>query len=244
MKQILITTLLSISIFCFSQEEIIFNDLSVNKKDIKVEKNISGFGFGLDYIRILGGEYMGYSFGSVKSNINYFHESRIGNTFTLIKSAGLTNAFYNTIIYPTSTDGYGNEAARKNYIYNLALNLQLEPRWYFDLRKRYYNNRSIYNNSGLYLSLPVLFSTDLLKQPLQNTNTNWSPKHPVIDIITPPTLGYRKSVGKHWLIEASIGYIPFRFAIAEGTLFVNSAKKIGILSADSFNSELKAAYTF
>lgn len=230
---------------CNAQEEIIFNKQNIDKKDIKVSRTLQGLEFNMDFIRIFPGRYMGYKFGSIETHLNYFHESRIASTWTLFKSIGIGNTFYNKRIYNiTAPSGYGSDVITEQYNYELSLNLKIEPRWYFDQRQRYRENKSTRNNTGWFLSLPLIFSTNLLQQPVPGSPAGWFPEKFTVNIMAPPTIGYRNSFAENLFIEVSAGYIPVRSSFYNGAFYMRSAKKVGAFSTDSFNSELKVAYTF
>lgn len=232
---------------CNAQEEIIFNKQNIDKKDIKVSRTLQGLEFNMDFIRIFPGRYMGYKFGSIETHLNYFHESRIASTWTLNKSVGIANASYRTIAYENmiiSPDGSFTGTKVEKYFYNMTLQLKVEPRWYFDQRQRYRENKSTRNNTGWFLSLPLMLSTDLIQQPVAGSSAGWFPEKFTADIMAPPTIGYRNSFAENWFMEANVGYIPTRVWLRNGEFHMKSATKIGLFSADSFNSELKVAYTF
>ena len=231
---------------CNAQEEIIFNKQDIDKKDIKVSKTLQGLEFGIDFIRILPSSGKGgYEFGSMETHLNYFHESRIASTWTLNKSVGIANAFYRTLTNENILPGgYGSSTQVEKYFYNLTLQLKVEPRWYFDQRQRYRENKSTRNNTGWFLSLPIMFSTDLIQQPVAGSPAGWFPEKFGLEIMAPPTIGYRNSFAENLFIEVSAGYIPVRSSFYNGAFYMRSAKKVGAFSADSFNSELKVAYTF
>ncbi|MHB9140808.1 MAG: hypothetical protein ACYC25_02915, partial [Paludibacter sp.] len=211
MKQLAILFLfLSAMPLCKAQEEIIFNDINVDKKDIKVEKIMSGIEFNSDIIRLFPGLYMGYLSGSVETHLSYFHENRISNTLTLNKSIGFGNTFYNNIEYISNGTPYGVIAKNGVYQYVLSLDIKMEPRWYFDQRLRYKHNKSTLNNSGWFLSVPLTLSTNLLNQPFGLNYPQWVPEHFIINIIAPPTIGFRNSISKKCFWEISAGYIPLR----------------------------------
>ncbi|MEA4850921.1 MAG: hypothetical protein VB126_05635 [Paludibacter sp.] len=230
---------------CNAQEEIIFNKQNIDKKDIKVSRTLQGLEFNMDFIRIFPGRYMGYKFGSIETHLNYFHESRIASTWTLFKSIGIGNTFYNKRIYNiTAPSGYGSDVITEQYNYELSLNLKIEPRWYFDQRQRYRENKSTRNNTGWFLSLPLMLSTNLIQQPVPGSPAGWFPEKFTVNIMAPPTIGYRNSFAENLFVEVSAGYIPVRSSFYNGAFYMRSAKKVGAFSADSFNSELKVAYTF
>jgi len=231
---------------CNAQEEIIFNKQNIDKKDIKVSKTLQGLEFGIDFIRILPSSGKGgYEFGSMETHLNYFHESRIASTWTLNKSVGIANAFYRTLTNENILPGgYGSSTQVEKYFYNLTLQLKVEPRWYFDQRQRYRENKSTRNNTGWFLSLPLMLSTNLIQQPVAGSPAGWFPEKFGLEIMAPPTIGYRNSFAENLFIEVSAGYIPVRSSFYNGAFYMRSAKKVGAFSADSFNSELKVAYTF
>ena len=231
---------------CNAQEEIIFNKQNIDKKDIKVSKTIQGLEFGIDFIRVLPSLGKGgYEFGSIETHLNYFHESRIASTWTLNKSVGIANAFYRTLTNENILPGgYGSSTQVEKYFYNLTLQLKVEPRWYFDQRQRYRENKSTRNNTGWFLSLPLMLSTNLIQQPVAGSPAGWFPEKFTVNIMAPPTIGYRNSFAENLFIEVSAGYIPVRSSFYNGAFYMRSAKKVGAFSADSFNSELKVAYTF
>ena len=231
---------------CNAQEEIIFNKQDIDKKDIKVSKTLQGLEFGIDFIRILPSSGKGgYEFGSMETHLNYFHESRITSTWTLNKSVGIANAFYRTLTNENILPGgYGSSTQVEKYFYNLTLQLKVEPRWYFDQRQRYRENKSTRNNTGWFLSLPLMLSTNLIQQPVAGSPAGWFPEKFGLEIMAPPTIGYRNSFAENLFIEVSAGYIPVRSSFYNGAFYMRSAKKVGAFSADSFNSELKVAYTF
>ena len=249
MKQTLLLFLLFAStIICSAQEEVFFNNQNVDKKDIKVNKTIQGLEFGINYLRVLPSTGKGGNeFGSVETHLNYFHESRISNSWTLNKSVGIANAFYR---YQSFDNGsvisgvYGINNSKKQYLYNMSLNLELEPRWYFDQRQRYRENKTTLNNSGWFLSLPLMISTNILSQPVEGGNAGWLPNKFALSIMAPPTIGYRKSFTENCFVEISAGYIPLRATFYNGSFTFRSANKVGLFSVDSFHSELKIAYTF
>ncbi len=231
---------------CNAQEEIIFNKQDIDKKDIKVSKTLQGLEFGIDFIRVLPSLGKGgYEFGSMETHLNYFHESRIASTWTLNKSVGIANAFYRTLTNENILPGgYGSSTQVEKYFYNLTLQLKVEPRWYFDQRQRYRENKSTRNNTGWFLSLPLMLSTNLIQQPVAGSPAGWFPEKFGLEIMAPPTIGYRNSFAENLFIEVSAGYIPVRSSFYNGAFYMRSAKKVGAFSADSFNSELKVAYTF
>lgn len=221
-----------------AQDIIYFNNTTTDKKNISIEKLVSGVEFNIDPIRMLPGQYMGLSNGSIETQINYFHENRISNTCSLYKSVGFSNSFYNTINYIPESYTSSNI-----YLYNLAFELKIGPRWYFNYKSRYMNNKNIQKNSAWFLALPLTVSTNLIRQTADNTIINLTDELKTT-ITTPLTIGFRNAINKKLFFEVSIGYQPYYAWIYNQHFVLKTANKIGLFSADSFNSEIKIGYTF
>lgn len=226
-----------------SQEEIFFNSLNTSDGDMKISESVSGIDFNLDYTRILPGRYMGYEMGSIETHLNYFHESRIANTWSLFKSVGFGNAAYYGF---EVLNGLPGEYSTNNYRYHyeLSMNVIIEPRWYFAFKSRFKQHKDLRNNSGWYFSLPLTCSATILHEPVTGITSSWIPERLVMKLIAPPTIGYRNSFADNWFFEFSMGYIPYHLWFSEGAFTGKAANKIGLFSADSFNSEVKIALTF
>lgn len=237
--------LLTTNLICKAQEEIIFNDPNIDKSEIKVTKSLQGIEFSTDFIRFLPDGQGRLAFSSIKTQVNYFHEHQIANTWTLNLSSGLGN-IVNHSNYTSSITT--SPLKPSNYSYLLSLNLKLEPRWYFDQRLRYRHNKSTRYNTGWYLSIPLLVTSNILTQGTGLPNTFG------IKVITPPTIGYRNSFAKNWFLEANIGIIPATLIfenMPKGLGFepglktqLRTLKSNNIFSAGSYNSELKISYVF
>jgi hypothetical protein len=227
-----------------AQEEAFFNELNVDKSEIKISKQISGLIVDFDFVRLLPGTYMGLKAGSVETQISYFHENRIANTWSLFKSVGFGNSVFNRIeVIDDPNHGYQPTTIYR-YQYELTLNMRIEPRWYFSYKNRHVHQKKIINNTGWYLSLPLSVKTMLLHEPVNNLRKSWLPDGLNVNITAVPTIGYRNSFENRWLFEVNLGYIPYHIDFNGKQFFTNSARRIGYLSADSFNSEVKIAFTF
>jgi hypothetical protein len=246
MKHVItIFILASLSVAGIAQDEIYFNNLDVDKKEIKVASQIRGIEFGNDFATLFPTRYYGYLSGSVETHLGIFHENRIGNIFTFNKYLGLNNAMYHIKVFDGSAeDNYVSYTDRKTYAYELSAELRLEPRWYFGLRSRYRHNQSVANNAGWFLSLPFTFTGDILYQPVYKNDDRWLADKLWLKLVSPPTLGYRSPLGKRLFLEASAGYIPIRLWYFDGEFLWRTASKIGAFSSDSFNFNIKVAYTF
>lgn len=242
--------ILILSVFtqiCVAQEEIFFNDINIDKKDIKVNKKLHGFEFGLDVLRIFPSQYYARNFGSIVSSVNYFHENRIAQTMTLNKSIGFENSFYNQKLRNNNQTGNGYSSSayssESKFRYNMSIYAIVEPRWYFGHIRRYIEDKSIENNSGWFLSLPIVLSSNIVQyheikqSSLYKVNFNFT-------VAIGPNIGYRSSLSENWFFEASLGYTPINFRYNDTDIYglLRSRLPSEILTLDSYRSELKIAY--
>ena len=75
--------------------------------------------------------------------------------------------------------------------------INIEPKWYFNLKKRFDKGRDIRNNAGAYLSLRVNIPT------YSSTSSSW--------ISLAPTIGLRRNIGAHFHIEGSAGFSMYHY---------------------------------
>jgi len=191
----------------YSQKEVYFN--TKKPEDIKVE-SLHGFEAGLS---LLPGDYY-YGLLSFPNNFNpslyvgYFHEKRIADCWTLNLTVGLHNIamkspnlqMISDSINGTYIGGLGSKTS-----YGLALELGLEPRWYWGYKSRYQFGKAQLN-SGWFLSFPLLFQTTILHTPEPIIHSGWLPRDYYTGLfIFMPTVGYRKAVTKQWFLEGSFG---------------------------------------
>jgi hypothetical protein len=217
MRIVVISTLIILSalspIFC--QQEI---GLDKATKDSTRVKGLHGFDVG--YINALNTKYI---FNKNPDNLpiiernelqlNYWHELGLGARSSLILKAGANFARYYYLLtmyytYYMGTQGSHYEDYYTFSVYRIStgLHFTIEPRWYFDFKKSFHVNRAL-TNQGWYLSLPV----EIVGATEYTTiDSHFSKIFNVHNYIT-PTIGYRKNVYKHILIEGSIGYLmdPF-----------------------------------
>ena len=141
-------------------------------------------------------------------------EVRLSNTITLRSEAGfaMTNWTIGRSFY-----GYDNEAF-------IPLVLSVEPRYYFDINKRYSKGLRIDNNSATFFSLKINYHAGWLmlsgKQPSN------------IQII--PTYAIRGNIGKHFNFEMG-GGMGYQYTFT-------SIKEENNIWA--FNTVLKVGYSF
>ena len=218
MRILVISTLIILSalspIFC--QQEI---GLDKATKDSTKLKGLHGFD--VEYINALNTKYI---FNKNPDNLpiiernelqlNYWHELGLGVRSSLILKAGANFArYYNLYSIPSSyyVDPQGSHIYmdyHTSYVHGIStgLHFTIEPRWYFDFKKSFHANRAL-TNQGWYLSLPV----EIVGATEYTTIDSYFSKiYNVHNYIT-PTIGYRKALSKHILIEGSIGYLmdPF-----------------------------------
>lgn len=70
--------------------------------------------------------------------------------------------------------------------------LTIEPRWYFNLQKRYNRSKTIKDNNGDFLSVKCSYHPDLF------VISNYTDLYVIPDITIIPTWGIRRNIGKHF----------------------------------------------
>lgn len=79
---------------------------------------------------------------------------------------------------------------------NIKPVLALEPRWYYNLKKRADKNKRIDGNSGNYISLRARYHFH---------STEAAEKSDLYHLLTVATWGIRRNIGKHFNYEAGVG---------------------------------------
>ncbi len=79
---------------------------------------------------------------------------------------------------------------------NIKPVLALEPRWYYNLKKRADKNKRIDGNSGNYISLRARYHFH---------STEEAERSDLYHLLTVATWGIRRNIGKHFNYEAGIG---------------------------------------
>ncbi len=122
--------------------------------------------------------------------------------------------------------GFGS-SSNENYTV-IGTTISLEPRWYYNLKRRVAKNKRIDGNSGNFFSLLINFHPNLI---LYNSNKN---VNIVADFSITPSYGIRRSFGKHFTYEFDfgIGYLhyinPKNYTIAnKRDVSLNINAKIG-----------------
>ena len=115
----------------------------------------------------------------------YFHgETRLSDNFALRGEIGLDTGFWQSNTY---------------YEFLLAPVIVIEPRFYYNLKKRVEKAKRIDGNSGNFISVKTSFNPDLFTIS-NNSNVSVIPTLQVV-----PTWGIRRSIGKHFNYETGIG---------------------------------------
>lgn len=228
------------SIPTFAQREVFFN--SSKPEDFKVQ-SLKGVEVQINYNPLSIFSPHRY-FNSIASYAGYFSEKRIAPTMTLGYSVGLVGSTLKMPVtnytYDSISGGYVGFGNSENYkqVFTLGLRMGVEPRWYWNFKKRAENNK-VKLNSGWFLSMPlnygyIMYSSYKPTYPpnYQNTYQNYG------YLTLKPTIGYRQSITKNIFIEASFGY---GFGLSLGSY---NGKFNPYISDSEPELKLKAAYIF
>jgi len=113
---------------------------------------------------------------------------------------------------------------------NWIPNLNLEPRWYYNLNKRVNKGRKISGNSGNFIAVRTTFFPDIF------VISNYPDVSVIPSLSIVPTWGIRRHIGKHLNYEAGFG-------LGYGVSF---GKSVGYANNDAdinFNLQLRIGYT-
>jgi hypothetical protein len=114
------------------------------------------------------------------------NESRLSNSIALRSEIGLDAGIFQSSV--NDPDGF-----------ILVPLITLEPRWYYNLKKRKNKSKRIDGNSGNYISLETTYHPDWFIISNQNNYSFIS------DIAIIPTWGIRRNIGTHFNYETGIG---------------------------------------
>lgn len=232
----------------FAQKEVYFN--TAKSEDIKVE-SMQGIDIesSISAISIIDNlKYQSKSW-SFPLSIGYFNEKRIASCWTLTTRIGLNNFFFsapqinlfkdsatiNDSIYHFTSqrfDGY-------KLGYQLDLYIRIEPRWYFNHKKRYQAGKAKLN-SGWYLSLPVSTGVTLINTYKPPVSEYWSKQTNYGSLGFSPVLGYRQAISKHLFLEGNVAL----FSGSIGFSKLDNKFIISPLLQITAGISIKAAYTF
>lgn len=116
-----------------------------------------------------------------------YNEAKLSNTIALRTELGFDFGIWETTYY----DDYDSP-------FILTPVIVIEPRFYYNLKKRSENSKRIDGNSGNFIALKTSYHPELA---LFNTDNA-----PVVsDFAIIPTWGIRRNLGKHFNYEAGIG---------------------------------------
>ena len=115
-----------------------------------------------------------------------YNEARLSNTIILRSEVGFDAALW------------GATDVKTGFLLTPVLNLN--PRWYYNLKKRQSKGKRIDGNSGNYLSLEVMFHPDLFVI----SNEKGASIYNSISFI--PNWGIRRNITQHINYEIGVGY--------------------------------------
>ncbi|ADR21303.1 hypothetical protein MATR_10680 [Marivirga tractuosa] len=125
-----------------------------------------------------------------------YNEVKLSNSIALRTELGFDFGIWETTYY----DDY-------NSPFILTPVIVVEPRFYYNLKKRSKNSKRIDGNSGNFIALKTSYHPDLAL-----FNTDDAPV--VSDFAIIPTWGIRRNLGEHFNYEAGIG-IGYSFTFAK-----------------------------
>ena len=115
------------------------------------------------------------------------NETRIGNRFVLRTEVGL--------------DGFGSIGPEENR-FGFAPTINLEPRWYYNIAKRYKNGNNTNNNSANFVAISVKYAPDWFVLTGDNGNV-------YSQVYVIPKWGLRRNIGKsnfNYEFDLGLGY--------------------------------------
>lgn len=131
--------------------------------------------------------------------------------------------------------GYGSRLWGGSYFDNTGFLmtpvLSLEPRFYYNLKRRVSISKSITNNSGNYVSLKISYHPDWFMI------SDYGERKIVNDISIIPTWGIRRHIGMHFNYETGLG-IGFRHLFGESMKYYDVENDIAV------NINIRVGYTF
>jgi hypothetical protein len=140
----------------------------------------------------------------VEGALSIANERKIGNSAWSIETKLGISAFqYKSSKFP-QTESYG-------------ANLQVMPRFYWDLSKRIAKGESASNLSGKYIGLSMNYGVNHYKSRVPSdpaSNGNYDVNIPSASIV--PVIGFQKRLLNHLYIDANVGYGVFYKKFATG----------------------------
>lgn len=145
------------------------------------------------------------------------NESKLTYTIAIRSEFGLDANFF------------GNYYDKNNFL--LAPVIIIEPKWYYNLKKRAKKSRKIDGNSGNFISLKIGYHPDWF------TISNLDDIRIVSDVSIIPTWGIRRSIGNHFNYETGIG-IGYVYYFAKDAGFFEDKSEAAL------NLHLRIGYRF
>jgi len=109
--------------------------------------------------------------------------------------------------------------------------ITLEPRWYYNLKKRDSKSKNIKNNSGNYIALKTSYYPDWF------VISNYDNLSLISQIYIIPRWGIRRTIGNHFNFETGVG-LAYRYVFAKSAGYTDNESEI------LFNINLRIGYTF
>ena len=149
-----------------------------------------------------------------------YNEAKLSNTIALRTEAGFDFGIWETTFY----DDYDSP-------FLLTPVIVVEPRFYYNLKKRSENSKRIDGNSGNFIALKMSYHPDWFV--LFNTENA-----PVVsDFSIIPTWGIRRNLGKHFNYEAGLG-AGFSYTFAKRAGYLKNKSELEL------NMHLRIGYRF
>lgn len=147
-----------------------------------------------------------------------YNEAKLSNTITLRTELGFDFGVWESTFYDDAP-------------FLLTPVIVIEPRFYYNLKKRSNESKRIDGNSGSFIALKMGYHPDWFV--LFNTNDV-----PVIsDFSIIPTWGIRRNIGKHFNFETGIG-VGYSYTFAKRAGYLKDKSEIEL------NMHLRIGYIF
>lgn len=240
-RKLAVIVFILMSISTFAQREVFFN--SSKPEDFKVQ-SLKGIELQIGYNPLSIFNSSRY-FKSIPYYAGFFSEKRIAPTMTLGYSVGLVGS---TLKMPIANPTYDSISGSYSYefssnssyeqIYSVGIRVGVEPRWYWNFKKRAEQNKARLN-SGWFLSMPLNYEYVMYNSYKPNYPPNYQSNYQNYGYLTlKPTISYRQSITKNIFIEGSFGY---GIGLALGSY---NRHFVTFLSDTEPELKIKAAYTF
>lgn len=146
------------------------------------------------------------------------NESRLSNSIALRSELGIEG-------------GFGISSNSSQNFFMTAPVITLEPRWYYNLKKRKNKSKRIAGNSGNFIALKTSYHPDIL---ITSNNDNVVL---ISDISIVPTWGIRRHIGNHFNYEAGFGVGYLHYFEKENVIIINESNV-------AVNLHLRIGYRF